>query len=218
MISRYVLTFLACAALSCGGYAQNPRTHQHSFGDAQKWAQVFDDPRRDEWQKPHDVIRALALRPDGIVADVGAGTGYFAVRLAHVVPKGRVYAVDTEPEMVKHLAERAKSTGLHNLIAIKGEPQDPRIPEPADIVLFVDVYHHVEQREGYFRKLASMLKPSGRLAIIDFKPEASMGPPRAMRIASSQVRAELKSAGYDAVEEHSFLPNQYFLVFARAKQ
>ena len=76
------------------------------------WAQVFDDPRkRDAWQKPHEVIQALALKPDAIVADIGSGTGYFSARFANMVPKGRVYGVDTEPDMVKYLRRPRKTRG-----------------------------------------------------------------------------------------------------------
>jgi predicted methyltransferase len=96
---------IAYAALAS---AQSPHSHDHSFGDAAKWAQVFDDPKRDAWQKPHQVIQVLALKPDAVIADIGSGTGYFAMRFAHMVPKGRVYGLDTEPDMVKYLAERAK--------------------------------------------------------------------------------------------------------------
>jgi predicted methyltransferase len=196
--------------------AQSPHTHQHSFGGAEKWSQIFDDPKRDAWQKPHEVIQALALAPDAVVADIGAGTGYFATRLANMLPKGRVYAVDTEPEMVKHLAERAKREGLKNLTALGGKPDDPKLPQKADLALLVDVYHHIDQREAYFRTLAASLKPGGRLAIIDFRMDAPDGPPKAARIAPDRVKAELKRAGYELVQEHAFLPNQYFLVFRRA--
>src|SRR5687768_1885572 len=103
---------LGLAVTAAPAPAQSPHTHQHSFGDAQRWARVFDDPERDAWQKPHEVIQALALKPDAVVADIGAGTGYFAVRLAHMLPQGRVYAVDTEAAMVKHVTERAKGAGL----------------------------------------------------------------------------------------------------------
>ena len=88
-----------------------------------------------------------------MVADIGAGTGYFAVRLAHMVGKGRVYAVDSEPGMVKHLAARAKKAGLKNLDAVLARPEDPRLPSPADLLLLVDVYHHIDRREAYFRRL-----------------------------------------------------------------
>src|SRR5687767_4821944 len=118
-------TVLALALVAAGHVvAQSPHTHQHSFGDAQKWAKVFDDPERDAWQKPHEVMQALGLKPDAIVADIGAGTGYFAVRLAHMLPQGRVYAVVTEAAMVKHLAERTKSSGLPNVVAVQGAPND----------------------------------------------------------------------------------------------
>src|SRR5688572_26998103 len=154
------MTAVALLAGSLAGpaAAQAPHTHQHGFGDAEKWAKVFDDPERDAWQKPHDVIKALALKPDAVVADIGAGTGYFSVRLAHMLPKGRVYGVDTEAAMVKHLAGRAKRGGLKNVIAVAGKPADPQLPEKADLILFVDVYHHVDDRERYFRNLAGALK------------------------------------------------------------
>src|SRR5574341_633558 len=95
--------------------AQTVDHAQHRFGGAEKWAQVLDDPARDAWQKPHEVLQALKLAPDASVADIGSGTGYFAVRLAHRVPNGRVYGVDAEPDMVRYLAERAKREGLANL-------------------------------------------------------------------------------------------------------
>jgi predicted methyltransferase len=207
---------LALAAGAAG--AQSPSTHQHSFHDAEKWSHVFDDPKRDAWQKPHQVVQALALKPDAVIADVGAGTGYFAVRLANMVPKGRVYGVDVEPAMVKHLAERAKREKRANLLAVAGAPDDPRLPEKADLILFVDVYHHIEERERYFRRLQGSLRPGGRVAVIDFRLDSPEGPPRAARIAPEKVGAELKAAGYRLVQEHAFLPNQYFLVFEAAEK
>ena len=194
-------------------HAQSPHTHQHGFGGAERWAEVFDDPRRDDWQKPHQVIEALALRPDAAVADIGSGTGYFAVRLAHFVPQGRVYAVDIEPDMVKYLADRAKREGLDNVTVVAGAPDDARLPGKVDLVLMVDTYHHIEQRNGYFRQLAQSLKPDARVAIIDFNAKSAMGPPLSQRIASKRVVAEMAKAGYRLQREHHFLPNQYFLVF-----
>ena len=197
--------------------AQTPHTHQHSFGDAKKWAQIFDDPQRDAWQKPHEVIQALALKPDAVIADIGSGTGYFSARFAHMVPKGRVYGIDTEPDMVKYLAERAKREGLTNITSLAGGPDDPRLPEKVDLILMVDVFHHIENRERYFRKLRDSLKPAGRIAIIDFRMDSPDGPPKSTRIAPDRVKSELKSAGYTLAQEHAFLPNQYFLIFRPAK-
>lgn len=203
------------AAAAAG--AQSPHTHQHHFRDAERWAQVFDDPARDAWQKPQEVIRALALAPDAAVADIGAGTGYFAARLARAVPRGRVLAVDIEADMVRYLAERAKREGLHNLVAVQGAPDDARLPGKVDLVLLVDTYHHIEAREGYFRRLRGSLAPGGRVAIIDFRLDSPIGPPRAVRIEAKQVVRELETAGYVLAEEHDFLPNQYFLVFRPAE-
>ncbi|MBE0621315.1 MAG: class I SAM-dependent methyltransferase [Burkholderiales bacterium] len=210
---------LACAGLvPLPGYAQSPHTHMHSFSGAEHWAQVFDDPERDAWQKPHQVIEALALKPDAVAADIGAGTGYFSVRLAHFVPQGRVYAVDIEPDMVKYLAERARREGLDNLTAVTGAPDDARLPRQVDVVLMVDTYHHIAQREDYFRKLARSLKPGGRIAIIDFNAHSPVGPPPAARIAPARVIAELEQAGYRLVAAPDFLPNQYFLLFQTRQQ
>jgi predicted methyltransferase len=210
------LPLLLSAILAGTAAAQTPHTHQHTFRDAEKWSHVFDDPQRDAWQKPHQVIQALALAPDARVADLGAGTGYFSARLANMLPKGRVYAVDIEPDMVRFLADRAKREGLKNLTAVRGAADDARLPEKADLILLVDVYHHIEGREAYFRKLRDALRPGGRLAIIDFTLDSPRGPPVAARVAPDQVKAELKAAGFALGAEHRFLPDQYFLVFRPA--
>ena len=203
----YILSAASPAA------AQTPHRHDHSFSGAEHWSKVFDDPARDAWQKPHDVIRALKLNPDAVIADIGAGTGYFSARFAHMLPQGRVYAIDTEHDMVKHLADRARREQLKNMTAARAVPDDPRLPEKADLIILVNVYHHVENREHYFRRLIAALKPGGRLAIVDFRLDSPVGPPKAARIAPEQVTNELRRAGYGAPEAHTFLPNQYFLVF-----
>jgi len=139
------------------------------------------------------------------------------VRFAHMVPKGKVYGLDTEQDMVKYLADRAKRAGLGNVTAVQAKPGSSMLPERADLVILVDVYHHVENREQYFRQLQQSLKPGGRLAVIDFRLDSPEGPPKAARIAPEQVKAELQRAGYVMAEEHNFLPNQYFLIFTAAK-
>ena len=221
---RLTLRLAAAAGLAFAGLwaagpslAQSPASHHHGFGDAQAWTKVFDDPARDAWQKPHEVIQALGLAPNAVVADIGSGTGYFSVRLAHFVPDGRVYGIDTEPDMVKYLADRAKREGLANITSVKGIPDDPRLPEKADVVLVVDVFHHITAREHYFRKLRESLKPGGRVAIIDFTESSQMGPPKSARIAPDRVKTELNKAGYTLVRELAFLPNQYYLIFQPGK-
>jgi SAM-dependent methyltransferase len=207
------ISVLAVAFLAGAATAQTPHDHQHSFEDADRWAGVFDDPKRDEWQKPHEVIQALALPPDAVVADIGAGTGYFSVRLARMLPKGRVLAADVEPEMVRHLAARAKRDELGNLHAVQSDFDDARLPEKADLALLVDVYHHIDDRERYFRRLKDSLKAGGRIAVVDFRMDSEVGPPPRARIAAERVKRELAAAGYSLAAEHDFLPNQYFLIF-----
>lgn len=130
-----------------------------------------------------------------------------------MLPQGRVFGVDSEPDMVKYLNERAKREGLKNLSVVAAEPGNPRLPEKVDLILLVDVYHHVDKREHYFRQLQQSLRPQGRLAIIDFRMDSPVGPPPAARILPDRVKKELQSAGYTLTQEHLFLPNQYFLIF-----
>jgi len=207
-ISALTVAFLAGPIL-----AQAPHDHQHSFEDASRWAGVFDDPKRDEWQKPHEVIQALALPADAVVADIGAGTGYFSVRLARMLPKGRVLAADVEPQMVRHLAARAKRDELANLQAVQSDLDDARLPEKVDLALFVDVVHHIDGHESYFRRLRSSLKAGGRVAVVDFRPDSEVGPPPRARISPEHVKRQLGAAGFALSAEHDFLPNQYFLIF-----
>lgn len=174
---------------------------------------MFDDPKRDAWQKPQEVIEALKLKRDARVADIGAGTGYFTMRLARAVPAGKVFAVDLEPDMVKHLAARARHEQLSNVLAVQAAMDDARLPEKVDLVLMVDTYHHIEDRHRYFAKLKDSLKPGGRVAIIDFTLDSDIGPAPRARVSPERVKGELTAAGYKLADEHSFLENQYFLVF-----
>lgn len=188
----------------------------HRFDDPEAWASRFDDPGRDEWQKPDEVVRALGLKPDARVADVGAATGYFSVRLARAVPAGKVYGVDLEASMVAYLERRAHHEGLSNVVGVVGSPTSPNLPEPVDLVLLVDTYHHVQDRTAYFRRLASSLTAHGRIAVIDFRPGQPMGPSDAQKVSEAGVESELREAGFVRVESPVVLPNQYFLVFSRA--
>ncbi len=197
-----------------GQAQQGDQPHHQRFQNAERWSQVFDDPARDGWQKPDEVIRTLRLGPEAAVADIGSGTGYFAVRLARAVPKGRVYGADLEPGMVKFLNERAAREGLPNLRSVQAAPESPNLPDPVDVVLLVDTYHHIARRPAYFEALRKQLRPGGRVAIVDFTLDSPTGPPRRARIAPETVKSEMARAGYRLAEEHGFLPHQYFLVFA----
>jgi cyclopropane fatty-acyl-phospholipid synthase-like methyltransferase len=197
--------------------ADSPHHHSggfhHSFSQAELWAKEFDDPRREAWQKPDQVLDALGLDRNALVADIGAGTGYFSMRLAKRVPDGKVFAVDVEPDMLRYLGERAHREHLNNVIPVVANDASPNIPEPVDVILVVDTYHHIDDRRAYFAGLRKSLRPQGRLAIVDFKLDSPEGPPPAHRISAERVTEELKAAGYSLVTAHAFLPRQYFLVF-----
>nr|WP_251133890.1 methyltransferase domain-containing protein [Rhodomicrobium sp. Az07] len=209
-------TAQAQASKPQAGHAQSDGSLHRRFDDAAKWAERFDNPERAAWQMPDAVVSALGLKGNESVADIGAGTGYFATRIAQRVPEGKVFAADVEPDMVRYLGERAKAEKLANIVPVQAGEASDNLPEPVDVVLLVNTYHHIGNRETYFAALASKLKPNGRLAIVDFRPDSPGGPPREHRISAQKATKELKAAGYELAETHDFLPRQYFLVFRRA--
>lgn len=168
---------------------------------------------RDAWQKPDEVLNALHLQRTDRVVDLGAGTGYFSVRIARLVPERKLFSVDIEPEMLRHLRERAHHENLSVLVPILASAESANRPEPVDLVLVVDTYHHIDNRNAYFSKLKTSLRPNGRLAVVDFKADSPEGPPLEHRIPPEKVTSELEAAGYTLVANHPFLPRQYFLVF-----
>jgi ubiquinone/menaquinone biosynthesis C-methylase UbiE len=185
----------------------------HRFEHADEWAKEFDDPARDKWQTPDQVVAALALAPTMTVADVGAGTGYFTVRLARAVPAGAVVATDIEPDMIRYLKERATRENLPNVRTVLGTADDPRLDAASlDRVLVVDVWHHIADRPAYAKRLASALKAGGKIAIVDFKAESEHGPPKEMRLSPESIIGELRGAGLDAGLDPTALPEQYIVV------
>src|SRR5438132_4663197 len=196
--------------------ASDDATSHRSFADVEHWVSVFDDPARDAYQKPEEVVRALRIRPGMRVADLGAGTGYFSRHLSTAVgASGTVLAVDTEPELVRHLRERAEKERTDNVVPILASPDNPRLPRGAvDLVLLVDTFHHIDHRVAYFGRLRATLAPSGRVAVVDWqKRETPVGPELEHRLAREQVVEEMRAAGYALVAEPDVLPYQYCLVF-----
>jgi arsenite methyltransferase len=218
------LTAVLTATLgsACGLPARPHDTHgpggpHHAFADADAWTQVFDDPTRDAWQRPDEVLRALELGPAMTVADVGAGTGYFSVRLARAVPRGEVIATDLEPDMVRFLRERARREKLPNLRAIQATSTASGLTESSvDRILVVHVWHHLAARGEYARGLAAALRPGGRVFVVDFSPTARRGPPASLRVAPEAVVAALEAAGLSAEVSPFTLPDQY-IVAARQR-
>jgi ubiquinone/menaquinone biosynthesis C-methylase UbiE len=186
---------------------------EHRFEDAEKYAKRFDDPARDAWQMPARVIEALALGPGQSVADIGAGTGYFTVRLAKSPAAPKVFAVDIEESMVDYVRQRAAKEGLENVVVVHASADRANLPEPVDLVLVVDTYHHIPNRSAYFRELGKSIKPGGRLAIIDFRKDSPEGPPVEFRFTPEEITSELTKAGFTLDSRHDFLPRQMFLIY-----
>jgi len=207
-------------ALSPAAWAQDaqPRTHEEMHRlhqDAQAYIAMLEDPARDAYQKPHEVIAALDLKPGEVVADIGSGSGYFTLRLAaHVGDTGRVYGVDIDPAMVRHLNRRVRDAGLRNVHVLLADPDDPLLPEPVDRFVVVDTWHHIEKQTEYLALMRKLLRPGGQVVMIDFqKKELPLGPPLAMKIAREDLIQQMEAAGFRLTREHTFLPYQYFLVF-----
>jgi predicted methyltransferase len=194
-------------------------TSDRKFGNVGYWQKVFDDPKRDEWQKPAEVVKALSVEDGMHVADLGAGTGYFMPYLSKAVgAAGAVFALEVEPNLLVHLRERAEEGGFANVVPVLTSFDRARLPEASvDLVLIADTYHHIDDRLEYLRRLRDVLRDEGRVAIVDwFKRELPQGPPLDHKIARDQVVEEMESAGYRLVDEPKILPYQYVLVFAPA--
>ena len=180
---------------------------------------AYEGFSRDEWQQPERVIAALGLRSGDHVADLGSGSGYFTLRLAPAVgPDGRVYAVDVDEEMNEYLRKRVAEADLANVDVILGRFEDPLLPDGSvDLVLIVDTYHHLEDRPAYFRNLRRDLKPSGRVAVIDYDGRKLWF----MRLMGhitprEELLREMAEAGYEVAEEFDFIDRQSFVIFRAA--
>jgi ubiquinone/menaquinone biosynthesis C-methylase UbiE len=198
---------------------QAPRSHEEMHRlhqDTKAYIAMLEDPKRDAYQKPHEVLMALALKPGETIADIGSGSGYFTLRLAaHVGDEGRVFAVDIDPEMIRHLNRRVRDAGVRNVQTILADPADPLLPDASvDRFVIVDTWHHIEKPLEYLALMRRMLKPGGQVVMIDFqKRELPVGPPMEIKIARDDLVRQMEGNGFQLAKEHTFLPYQYFLVF-----
>ncbi|MFT3771385.1 MAG: class I SAM-dependent methyltransferase [Minicystis sp.] len=222
MASRTVACLALGSLVACApeAAAPSPDHHHHHggplvhrFENAAQWAKQFDDPARDAWQRPADVIAAMKITPGMTVADLGAGTGYFLPHLARATgPKGKVIALDVEPDMVRYMSERAAREGLANVEARVVPFHDPALPAGSvDRILVVDTWHHIDGRPAYAGKLRDALSPGGAVFVVDFKRDAHFGPPPEHRLAPEQVMDELRGGGLDAQLVPAGLPEQYIV-------
>ena len=218
---RVLAVAAAMAAWGLAAGAQSrpaPPSSQHGRLFPPQDLGLLEAPDRDEWQRPHQILDALGVAEASVVADVGAGSGWFTVRLARRVgPNGLVYAQDVQPEMLAAISRRVQREGLANVRTRLGRGSDPYLPADSfDAVLIVDVVHEIEDRVTLFTNLARALKPNGSIGVIDFRPGSSApGPDASERMAPEILEADAARAGLELKRRETFLPFQYFLIFGR---
>lgn len=177
----------------------------------------MNDPSRDAWQKPKEVVERLAIAPGARIADIGAGGGYFTWHLASAVgPSGTVYAVEIDDTALEIINKEMRSRGIFTVNPIRADPHDAKLPEPVDLVFSCDTYHHMDGRIDYFRSLARYLTSNGRVAILDFHPHGFFSGLLGHGTAKEDVRREMEAAGYRLVADHNLIESQHFQIFSRA--
>jgi len=188
--------------------------HQHAFADPEKLAARWNDPSRDDWQHPEEIVAALTLEAGQTVADIGAGTGYMVAHLSKAVGKnGTVIAIDAESAMIEYLTKRLNELGPAKIVTQKVSFHDPELKaESVDSVLILDTWHHMNERKSYTKKVYAGLKQGGRFVIVDYQCDAEIGPPKAMRLDPSDVVSQLESAGFEAEILTESMPRHYIVV------
>jgi SAM-dependent methyltransferase len=179
---------------------------------------LLEGPDRDLWQMPGRIMDALGIAEGSVVADLGAGGGWFTIRLARRVgPNGLVYAEDIQRLMIEATDRRVKREGLRNVKTVLGTASDPRLPAAAlDAVLMVDTYHELDDPVALLANLARALKKNGRIGVVDFKKDGwGPGPPLEERVDPELIVRDAAAAGLKLVRRETFLPYQFFLIFSR---
>jgi arsenite methyltransferase len=175
---------------------------------------AYEGFNRDKWQQPDRIIQSLDIRPGQTVADIGSGSGYFALHLARAVgPAGEVYAVDTDENINQALKSRAKKEQAKNIHVVLGRDDDPLLPVAVDLIFTSNTYHHIGNRVSYFAGLRKYLKPDGRIVIIDFDDHARFEAFVGHATPAESIKAEMERAGYRLQRRFDYLDRQSFMMF-----
>ena len=201
--------------VACG--LQQAVNAQLASRPAAEWTKTLESPERIASLRIADVIARLNLKPSDVVADLGAGTGLFALPLAKAVPSGRVYAVELDQEFLTHIGGKAKAENVKNVVTVLGKFTDPALPaRDVDVAFFHDVLHHVENRTAYLKSVAGYVKPGGRVVVIEFNPGDS--PHKAepqLVVSKEQTAAWMADVGFVPAEDVQLFNDKWFVVYRR---
>jgi len=181
------------------------------------WVKAIEFPDRDEWQKPDEIVQSLNLKPGDVIADIGAGDGYFTKRFAKAVsPGGQALGLEITSSKVEYMRKDAEKSGLNSYKALLIEFDDPGLkPGSVDVVFMCNTYHHLANRVEYLKRLSKSLKTNGRIVIVDFyKKPMPVGPSSlGHKVSKEVVLEEIREAGYKLQDDKDLLPYQYYLEF-----
>ena len=180
----------------------------------------LERPEREREEKPQKVVDHMGLKPDSVVADIGAGSGYFSFRIAKKVPKGKVLAVDIQQEMLDEIEARKVTNAITNVVGVLGEIDDPKLgTNRIDFVLFVDAYHEFSHPHEMMTHIVKALKPGGRVIQIEYRAEDPTIRIKPLhKMTEAQAIKEMQAVGLRHVKTENFLPQQHFMVFEKPKE
>ena len=216
-----LLLVAVCATAAVAEQNVKPGINSHyADPDVAQWRRVFEREGREVWDRRGDIIRYLRLRPGQLVADVGAGTGFFSMRVARAVgPGGKVYAVDIAPAFVEASVQRARDLGMQNVVGVVNDQRSVQLaPASVDLVFISDTYHHFEYPRSMLGSIHQALRPGGDLVVIDFRRAAGVANPWVLghvRVGEAEVSAEIEAAGFRLTERQDFMQTQFYLRFRK---
>lgn len=225
MVTMSFILTTACAAHHGAHHGAHHRPHdgahhsahqgEHHFTDPASFVGTWNDPSRDQWQKPQEILAAMEFKANDTVVDLGAGTGYLLPSLSVAAgPQGRVLAVDIEPAMLDFLQKSAEKEGWKNVRTQLAQTSDPMLQASSvDAIVTLNVWHHIDDRKAYAAKLLHALKPGRAFVVVDFLKEQTdgFGPPLEMRLSAEEVSEELRAGGFEVDLISESLPRHYIV-------
>lgn len=185
--------------------------------DPKQYQQTLENPDRVAALQIEKVVAALALTPGMRVADLGAGSGLFTIPFGRAVgATGRIFAVDIDAGLLTIVADKAKSSGLSNVETVVAGATDPHVPAPVDLIFICDTLHHLPNQADYVKQFGALLRPGGRVVVIDFAPGKWPNGHESFSISPAQVDAWMTAAGFTRAASHDFLATNFFHVYRRA--